>query len=544
MSKHQTKEQTEYRKNLKTYHKYSARHVLVMEADISEQLKRKVFHYSELERKASNELIAIMKNNFEQLTRTKRYRKLKRLYGKYKEKRDNKKISSIANDMTIMQKQYGVTWGNCRKAMISVQKKYGVDAIFALTRAEDVWKGVEKCLYFDGRTLHFIKRGNFPCIRAKQSNRGIIISAKDGKLMFKWNKEMINVKIKDRFETDEVNAVLEYLSHSDEIDKKAVDTLQKEGMCISTYRPCYATLVCKVIRGKLRVYVHLTIEGIAKSKYKRNGEKRYSYSSGTVGCDIGTQTIAYTSDSEVGLKNLAEKGRTRLNEKKQRRIYRAMERSRRASNKNNYNEDGTVKKGRKVWKESKRYKKLKAKHKELCRINAENRRLAINEDVNRLRSLGNVFVTEQKNTKKLQKRAKKTTINKNGKYNRKKRFGKSIQNRCPGYFQEQVKKKFESTGGVYIEVPADYRASQYDHTCDDYIEKKLSDRMYCLSDGTLVQRDWYSSFLLYNIDYITITIDKNRCKQSFAIQYAREKVLIERIKTNHIKVLNSGIKLV
>ena len=434
MLKHKKTEQTEYKKNLKAYHKYSARHVLVMETDIPEQLKRKVFHYAELERKASNELIAIMKNNLEQLMRTKRYRKLKKLYGRCKEKSNNKKLSSIINEMTFMQKQYSVTWENCRKAMISIQKKYGIDAIFALTRAEDVWKGVEKSLYSDGKTLHFIKRGNLPCIRAKQSNRGIIISAKGGKLVFKWNKELINIKINDRFEADEINAVLTYLSKTSEIDKKAVDTFQEEGICINTYRPCYASLICKVIRGKLRVYIHLTIEGNAMPKYKSNGKKRHLYGNGKVGCDIGTQTIAYTSNSKVGLKNLAERGRTNTSEKKQRRIYRAMERSRRAANPQNYNKDGTIKKGRKIWKESKRYKKLKAKYKELCRINAENRRFAINEDVNRLRSLGNIFITEQKNTKKLQKRAKNTTINKNGKYNRKKRFGKSIQNRCPGYF--------------------------------------------------------------------------------------------------------------
>ena len=53
---------------------------------------------------------------------------------------------------------------------------------------------------------------------------------------------------------------------------------------------------------------------------------------------------------------------------------------------------------------------------------------------------------------------------------------------------------------TYIEVPNDYRASQYDHTADDYIKKKLTDRMYHLADGTLVQRDWYSSVLLYCYD--------------------------------------------
>ena len=42
------------------------------------------------------------------------------------------------------------------------------------------------------------------------------------------------------------------------------------------------------------------------------------------------------------------------------------------------------------------------------------------------------------------------------------------------------------------------------------VEKKLSDRIYKLSDGTIVQRDWYSSYLLYNIDYINKTIDTIR----------------------------------
>ena len=67
-------------------------------------------------------------------------------------------------------------------------------------------------------------------------------------------------------------------------------------------------------------------------------------------------------------------------------------------------------------------------------------------------------MTEPKNAKKLQKKAK------TGK--RKKRFGRSIKNRCPGYFQSQAKRKFR----IYVEVPNDYKASQYDHTSDTYIK--------------------------------------------------------------------------
>ena len=544
MKINQNIETTEYKQLLKVYHKKSDRHVLVLETNLSYQAKCKVFHYAELERKAGNELVAIMKNNYIQLIRTKKYRKLKLLYGKYANSSDKKKCKEIANELNTLQKQYNVTWDYCRTAMIPIGKKYGLNSIFALTKAEDVWRALEKCLYSDGNNIHYSKKENLPNIRAKQSNRGIAISNVENKLQFKFNNLKFGVFVKDRFQNDEVNSILKYLLQPDVSDKQAIDVFRKDNICISTYRPCYATLVCKKIRNKLRVYVHITLEGTANPKYDRFGNVKHKLGKGIVGCDIGTQTIAYTSDSEVGLKNLAERGRSIFtNERKERLIYRAMDRSRRINNPQNYNYDGTIKKGHKVWKYSNRYKKLKNKHTQLCRINSINRHLAINEDINHLRSIADTFVTEPKNAKKLQRRAKNTTINAKGKINRKRRFGKSIKNRCPGYFQLQIKNKFNNTNGVYIEVPNDYKASQYDHTADNYIKKKLSDRMYKLSDGTLVQRDWYSSYLLYCIDYKTKNIDKEKCKSEFEEHYKKQKLLIEWIKTNNIKILNSGIKV-
>ena len=167
-----------------------------------------------------------------------------------------------------------------------------------------------------------------------------------------------------------------------------------------------------------------------------------------------------------------------------------------------------------------------------------------------------MFVTEPGNAKKLQKRAKKTerqeelsevkqkddTVKMIHKYKRKKRHGRSIQNRCPGYFQAQVKAKFERSGGVYIEVPFDYRASQYDHTCGSYIKKLLSQRMYCLSDGTRVQRDWYSSFLLFCIGHSLDKISRYKCKTYFETMYRMYLALEQYIIENHIRVMNSGIK--
>jgi len=531
----------EYNKILKQYHKLSNRHILVVETDMPYSDVLKVVALSDRIRKAGNELVGLMRKNYDQLLRTKRYRKLLSLYGSTEDKGKRK---SLANQLNEMQKSYNVTWDYCRRSMIPIGKKYGIDAVFALTKAEDIWRGIEKCLYGNGNTIHFSKYGELPCIRAKQINRGIPISVKDIRLQFKLGKTIFGIQINDRFQQDEVNAVLSYLAEPEIMDNKAVNTLIEDACCIDTYRPCYATLVPKMIRGKYRVYLHLTIEGKAKPKYDKRGNLRHKYGKGMIGADIGTQTVAYTSDSEVGLKNLSERGNSiQTSERKERLLYRAMDRSRRATNPQNYNDDGTVKKGRKIWKYSNRYKKLKAKHSELCRINAVNRQLAINEDANHLRSLGDTFVAEPKNASKLMKRVKETTKNDKGKFNKKKRFGKSIKNRCPSGFQTTVEKKFRVTGGTYIEVPNNYRASQYDHTADDYIKKKLSDRLYKLRDGTEVQRDWYSSFLLYCYDYRTQDIDKDKCITEFESCYNKEKALIAWIKAHKIKILNSGIKI-
>ena len=289
---------------------------------------------------------------------------------KYKDADNKKALKDVCDQMKEMQKQYDVTWEYCRTSMIPIKKKYGIDAVFALTKAEDVFRGIEKCLYSDGETLHFKKRGDLPCIRAKQVNRGIIMK----QMNFKFKDIEFGVKIKDRYEQEEVDSI-------------AANTYKETNICVSTYRPCYVSLVCKKIRGKLRVYVHITIEGVTKPKRGRFGNMKHNKGKGIVGCDIGTQTIAYTTETKAGLKNLAERGSCiEVNERKERRIYRAMDRSRRAMNPDNYNEDGTIKKGKKKWTYSNRYKKLKTKHTELCRINATNRHLAINEDVNELRS--------------------------------------------------------------------------------------------------------------------------------------------------------------
>ena len=61
----------------------------------------------------------------------------------------------------------------------------------------------------------------------------------------------------------------------------------------------------KIIRGRKRVFVNICIEGNPVPQLI-GSERKHTYGEGPVGVDIGTQSLAYNSKSEVNLVNLAE----------------------------------------------------------------------------------------------------------------------------------------------------------------------------------------------------------------------------------------------
>ena len=97
----------EYNKILKQYHKLSDRHILVVETDMPYSDVLKVVVLSDKIRKAGNGLVRLMRKNYDQLLRTKRYRKLLFLHG-ITEDKSKRKI--LANQLNEMRKSYNVTW--------------------------------------------------------------------------------------------------------------------------------------------------------------------------------------------------------------------------------------------------------------------------------------------------------------------------------------------------------------------------------------------------------------------------------------------------
>ena len=529
---------------LNKLHKKTLRHVICLELkNLSLKDKYKIIHYCHKSRKTYNDLIKFYKIQLENLKNSKEYQQLLELYLSLPE--DKRK--SIAEKLNNLREAFSLSKELCAKQMIPIAKKHNLSAVLGLTLSEKVWVAIEKCIFSKGKNIHFKNKNYLPSLQAKQFNREIVFKIdKENNLYFKWNDLILYPLIKDNFQQREIDNIVNYLKNPKLRDNIALMEYQENHKIIDTFRPCYATIVVKNIRNKLRFFINLTIEGKVLPKLDKKGNEKHFLGFGNIGCDIGTQTIAYSTNEEVGLENLAEYGKTieyRL--KKIAKIQQRMDISRRVTNPQYFNPDGTIKElkenAKRIWIKSKKYKKLEYLLKNLYRKDSINKKLAINKKLNYLRSLGDTFITESKNANRLKTKAKtETTINeKTGKCNRKKRFGKSIQNRNPGYFQQQAKLKFPN----YIEVPNDYRASQYDHTADDYIKKDLNDRYYALQDGTMVQRDMYSAFLLFNINLFNKFIDKEKCKSNFNNFYQLQNKRINEIKQNKLKILNSGISV-
>lgn len=166
-------------------------------------------------------------------------------------------------------------------------------------------------------------------------------------------------------------------------------------------------------------------------------------------------------------------------------------------------------------------------------------KIGSNELANRIRAMGDDITIERSNAKALQKRAKPSIPEQGKKQKSRKRFGYSILHRCPGHLYAQLHSKF---GDSHFHVGDNmYRASQYDHKSNTYNKKKLSQRWHKFEDGTKVQRDIYSAFLLlcHNDDFKTINQDI--CVSKYETFKKAHDKCISDIKVSGHKVCNSGI---
>lgn len=275
-------------------------------------------------------------------------------------------------------------------------------------------------------------------------------------------------------------------------------------------RTKYVRLHRKLIRGKYRYYAQLVQEGYPPQK-----DKYYGSDKSVVGLDIGPSSIAIASDDYVDLLSL-KNPKCDAYQKEIRRLQKAMDRSRRANNPDNYKEDGTFKRGPKRWVDSNNYLRLKHRLNKLYRKLRISRKDGHERLANAILTLGLDVRVEDLNIQAWQKRAKKTSQNKkNGKNNSKKRFGKSIANNAPAMLLTIIDRKLSYKGHSLKKIDTKTcKASQYNHIDDTYVKKPLSQRTANVG-GHIIQRDIYSAFLIKNTNNTLDKISRSKCNKDW-----------------------------
>lgn len=445
-----------------------------------------------------NSLVNVTQKRYKEMIKTKKYRNLISVLTE--NKKSNKEIWKQINDI---RKQYGMSEYSFHEDVKQMQNHFkdNIDSFTAQKIATQLWKSYDKLFYGNGNKIYYKRHGELNALEGKSNRTGIRF--KDNTIL--WNGLKIPVVI----------------DYDNDYEYQAMQS-----------KICYNRIIRKYIRNKYKYYVQIVFKGNPPIKLiAETGEIKHYMGTGDVGLDIGTRTIAISSQSDVKILELADRIQNIEDQKK--KLLRKIDRSRRATNPENYNEDGAIKKhGNKkvLWNQSNHCIKYQNELKELYRKQADIRKYQHECLANYIISLGNKVYVEKMNFAGLQKRAKKTEKNDKGRFKRKKRFGKSLANKAPSMLLTIIDRKLRYYGEKLIEInTSEARASQFNHFDGTYKKKSLSQRWNDF-DGLKIQRDMYSAFLIMNINDNLKSFNIDKCNERFENFYRLHNLEVERLK--------------
>lgn len=425
----------------------------------------------------------------------------------------------LSSQMNQRREEYGLTSGALEKYVKVCQKRNSkmISSHQAQAEAARVWKGVDKYLFGNGKEVHFKKCSDFKTIGGKSNSNGIKFDPET--MVIKWNDLELSCFL---------------------LKRPASRRYIKESM---NAKISYCELKRRMFSSGWRYYIILVLDGSAPCK--RIDQETAPDSA--IGIDPGVSTMAATSYQKCFLEELAPKADQY--DKKLQALLVKMDISKRISNPNKFNPDGTCKrKNKDPWVFSKNYIRMRRKLRTLYRQKSEYILSCHRNLCNRMLNVAHNIIVEHMDYRALARRVKETkrqekeskvqkkdgTITSVHKYKKKKRFGKSINRRAPANFLSELKRKAIAAGGTYLETNTKtFKASQYDHVADEYKKSSLDERFKEIG-GKPVQRDLYSSFLTLNTDSTLKHADREKCIATFDQFVENQNQLINEMKQSGI----------
>ncbi len=381
-----------------------------------------------------------------------------------------------------------------KTAIASVWIKSHLDANTIQKIATKAFKALERLMYGKAKKVRFKHKGQFASLEGKTNKQGI-----------RWTGNGVEWS----------GLKLQAIISNDPIILHGLSSKIK-----------YVRLVRRILNQKTYWFAQLICEGMPYQKPKNIiGE-------GTVGIDLGVATVAIVGDEETTWTPFAVELTSK--QKEVRKLQRKMERQRRANNPDNYNSDGTAKKGKRRFKKSNRYNNTADKKREIERKQAAHRKSLHGKLVNQTLKLGKNIKAEKVSVKAWQKL-----------------FGKSIGFKSPTSFQSELKRKAENAGGTVLMFSTRKTALSQTCLCGHKQKKSLSQRVHhCSICGLKMQRDILSAYLSRYVDPKTETLLTEEARNSYS---GMEQSLLDgwqngsnqstRTATSSKSPINSGSEL-
>lgn len=435
--------------------------------------------------------------------------------------------NTAANRMNTIREELGLTeYGlQAYSSVMGKHFKKNVSSMQVQVEASRVWKGADAVLFGNGKDVHYKKKDDFRTICGKNPENGVkfILEPDHDNRCMDCHIDWLGLSIPVRLD----------LSKADLPDGRcyAYESL-------SSGKLKYCEIVRLWFKNGWHYYVNLYLDGEAPKKVVPGKS--------IMGIDEGTSTVAAASETTVLLEELAPE--CLEYDREIARLQGKIDASVRRDNPERYRADGTPKKKSECrdappWKFSKNCRGWKDTVRELYRKKTGYTDTFYGELTNRMVRDASTFVNEPMDFRALAKRSKKTerrdtasavkkkdgTVKMVCRYKRKKRFGKSVNDRSPAVLAVILKRKCKQYSLLYYETDRmKYRASQYDHARNVYEKVPLSARSKEIG-GHTVQRDLYSAFL-QSCRKNSTHPDRTRCMQLFDTFVKMQDDLIRRMK--------------
>jgi len=440
-----------------------------------------------------------------------KYRKIynaciEELYKRYNHMRESKEYQRNCKSDRIdrnkvfyeLDKRFGLTEYSLHYFTKPMAKYFNVNAMITQVIHKRAFKSFRLLMLHKAKKIKYKSYGELNSIEGKTSKKSIIF--RDDNILFAGLKIPVIIKKIDYYSRISLNDKIKYCR------------IKRE-----------------VIKGKYHYYAQFIIEGVPPIRIdKTTGEIKNYVNDGVVGLDIGTQSLGICSKTEVKLLELCPE--VQDIEKQKRILQRKMDRSRRSTNPDKYNDNGTYKNKNNIkWIKSKHYIKTQNELKELYRKQREIRKHSHNKLANYILSLGNDIKVETMDFVELQVR--NSTISKNtGKIIKNKKFGKSLENKAPAMLLTILDTKLKWSNTQLNKVNTyKVKASQYNHIKNTYIKKNLNERWNNFGEFK-IQRDLYSEFLIMNVNDDLETINRDLCFEKFQEFKILHDIEIDRLR--------------